>query len=225
MRIVTWNCCRGPLDKKLAALEELLPDIAVLSEATRPAEETEQVLWFPADASSFGIQVRARGEYKIKRLPAADLPNCVVPVHVEGPLNFNLLAVWTWPAPSYIKAFMNGITAYSGLLNSGDTVVAGDFNGTPASDKPGTRMKWSMAFAKLHEADLVSAYHHANAVQFGDERHATHHFLRKSERKFHIDYCFVPKAWTEKPLEVTIYAGPDWKSLSDHFPILVTTKA
>lgn len=103
MRIVTWNCCRGPFEKKLAALETLKPHIAVLTEATRPPEETDQVLWFPSSATSLGIQVRASGEYKIERIPAADLPNCVAPVRVMGPRSFNLLAVWTWPAPSYIR--------------------------------------------------------------------------------------------------------------------------
>ncbi len=229
MRIVTWNCCRGPFEKKLAALESLAPDIAVLTEATRPSEETDQVLWFPSGASSLGIQVRASGEYKIERIAAADLPNCVVPVRVIGPRSFNLLAIWTWPAPSYIKAFMNGLTAYAGLLDSDETVVAGDFNGNPTFDKPGTRIKWSMAFARLQEAGLVSAYHHAHAdhghaVPWGSERHATHHFLRKPDRPFHIDFCFVPQAWATKALEVHVASGPEWISLSDHFPILVTTE-
>lgn len=225
MRIVTWNCCRGPFEKKLAALKGLTPDIAILTEATRPSEETDQVLWFPSGASSLGIQVRASGEYKIDRIPAADLPNCVVPVRVTGPHSFNLLAVWTWPAPSYIKAFMKGLTAYAGLLDSSETVVAGDFNGNPAFDEPRTKIKLSMAFAQLQEAGLVSAYHHVHAVPWGGERHATHHYLRKPDRPFHIDFCFVPQAWADKGLEVHVSTGPEWNSLSDHFPILVTTEA
>jgi hypothetical protein len=224
MRIVTWNCCRGPFEKKLAAIDGLLPDIAVISEATRPAQETDQVLWFPAGESNLGIQVRARGGYKIERLPTADLPNCVVPVRVIGPLSFNLLAVWTWPAPSYIKAFMNGLAAYAALLTSGETVVAGDFNGNPGYDKPGARIKWSTTFNELHEAGLVSAYHHAHSVPFGKEEHATHHFLRKPDRPFHIDFCFVPRTWAKKQLEVSVHSGPEWRSLSDHFPVSVTTE-
>jgi exodeoxyribonuclease-3 len=225
MRIVTWNCCRGPFVKKLAALEMLSPDIAVISEATCPSEENDQLLWFSAEGSSLGIQVRASGEYRIERLPAAKLPNCVVPIRVAGPISFNLLAVWTWPAPSYIKAFMNAITEYSPLLHSGETVVTGDFNGNPVFDKPGTRMKWSAAFSMLQEAGLVSAYHHVHEVSFGNEPHPTHYFRRKPEQPFHIDFCFVPQAWTKKGLKAQVVLGPEWDSISDHFPILVTTEA
>ena len=225
MRIVAWNCCRGPFEKKLAALDTLSPDVAVISEALQPAQESAQVLWFPSDASRLGIQVRPRGKYRLKRLPAADLPNCVVPVRVTGPTAFNLLAVWTWPAPSYIKAFLNGLAAYSALLPSGATVVAGDFNGNPVFDKPGQRLKWSAGFSKLHDAGLVSAYHHIHQVSYGAERDATHHFLRKAERPFHIDFCFVPQGWTEGPLQAQVVHGPDWRLLSDHFPLLVSTEA
>jgi len=35
VRIVAWNCCRGPLDKKLAALAQLAP------EATAPCRSTQ----------------------------------------------------------------------------------------------------------------------------------------------------------------------------------------
>ena len=80
MRIVAWNCCRGPFAKKLSALEALQPDVAVLSEALEPSEESDQLLWFPSNASRLGIQVRSFGRHKLKRLETVDLPNCVVPV-------------------------------------------------------------------------------------------------------------------------------------------------
>ncbi len=225
MRIVAWNCCRGPISKKIAALETLSPDVAVLPEATRPAEESQQVLWFPSDASSLGIQVRANGSYRLRRLKTADLPNCVVPIRVSGPISFNLLAVWTWPAPSYTRAFMNGLSAYSELLHTGPTVVAGDFNGNPALDKPRQRIKWWTAgFSELQEAGLVSAYHFVNQAAYGEELDATHHFLRKPERRYHIDFCFIPREWANKKLKARVVSGPEWSVLSDHFPLLVNTE-
>jgi hypothetical protein len=224
MRIVAWNCCRGPFEKKLAALGTLSPDVAVIPEALQPDQESAQVLWFPSNASRLGIQVRTYGTYRLKRLPAADLPNCVVPVRVSGPAAFNLLAVWTWPAPSYIKAFLNGLEAYSELLNSGATVVAGDFNGNPVFDKPGHRLKWSDGFSKSQDSGLVSAHHHVHQARYGAERDATHQFLRKTERPFHIDFCFVPLRWTRGPLQAQVVHGADWRLLSDHFPLLVSTE-
>lgn len=223
MRIVAWNCCRGPFDKKLAALETLAPDVSIISEAICPAEESAQLLWFPSDTSRLGIQVRAGGAYRLERLPAADLPSCVVPVRVTGPVAFTLLAVWTRPAPSYIKAFLNGLEAYSALLQSGPAVVAGDFNGNPMFDTPGRRLKWATGFSMLGDAGLVSAYHHVHRADFGGEAHATHHFLRKPERPFHIDFCFVPRAWARRGLRAQLIHGAQWRALSDHFPLLVAT--
>jgi len=226
MRIVAWNCCRGPFEKKLAALEQLAPDVAIISEALEPAKETPQLRWFPSNASRLGIQVRVFNGHRLKRLKlAADLPNCVVPLRVcGGPVDFNLLAVWTWPAPSYTHAFLNGLVAYARLLGRGPTVVAGDFNGSPAFDKPTARMKWwSQGFGRLHDAGLVSAYHSFHDVAYGREPHPTHHFLRKPERPFHIDFCFVPTAWAEAGLSVHLPAAPEWRALSDHFPLVVDT--
>jgi hypothetical protein len=228
MRIVAWNCCRGPFDRKLAALGTLRPDVAVIAEALAPEEENDRVLWFPSNASRLGVQVRAFGRNTLRRLEAASgLPNCVVPVQVAGPRRpFNLLAVWTWPAPSYVKAFLNGLEAYGELLRSGPTVVAGDFNGNPVFDRPTQRNKWwTQGFARLSDAGLVSAYHEFNGVPYGGEPHATHHFLRKPERPFHIDYCFIPRAWSSKRLAVQVAAQPPWPLLSDHFPLIVDTVA
>lgn len=223
MRIVTWNCCRGPANKKIAALDTLCPDLAIIAESSKPADGSPKALWFPSGVSKLGIQVKAWGDYQLERRPPADLPNCVVPVRVIGPKTFNLLAVWTWPAPSYIKAMMNALEAYAGLLDSGQAIVAGDFNGNPGFDKPGARMKWGSAFAKLHAAGLVSSYHHANSAKFGEEPHATHHFQRKPDRPFHIDFCFVPKDWVGAGLTSEILSDEYWRALSDHFPIVTET--
>lgn len=208
--------------KKLAALEALQPDIAVLPETLAPERESMQLRWFPSNASRLGIQVRSFGSYKLKRIKTADLPNCVVPLRVDGPARFNLLAVWTWPAPSYSRAFLNGLEAYAKLIRRSPTVVAGDFNGNPVFDQAKPRIRrWTDGFSQLHEAELVSAYHAFSGLAFGSERHATHHFLRKSERPFHIDFCFVPRSWAQIGLQAQVLHGPDWYALSDHFPLVV----
>lgn len=226
MRIVTWNCCRGPFEKKLAALDQLAPDVTVICEALAPAKETNELCWFPSNASRLGLQVRSFHGLRLRRLKRAELPNCVVPLRVTGgEVDFNLLAVWTWPAPSYTKALLNGLAAYARLLQHGPTVVAGDFNGNPVFDKTKARVKWwTDGFDQLHRAGLVSAYHHAHAVGYGDEAHATHHFLRKPERPFHIDFCFVPRTWADRRLQVQVAHGPEWYALSDHFPLVVDTE-
>lgn len=160
MRIVTWNCCRGPFDKKMAALESLRPDIAIIAETMAPEVQTDQLRWFPSNLSRLGMQVRAFNGYRLARVrkASAALPNCVSPVrvtHVEGRADFSLLAVWTWPAPSYSQALLNGLAAYARLLKRGPAIVAGDFNGSPFFERPTARVKrWALGFEQLHAAGL-----------------------------------------------------------------------
>ncbi len=223
--MIAWNCCRGPLSRKLAALSELAPDVAVLSEAPEPEAESEQVAWFPSSSGRLGVQVRSFGRYRVQKLPSADLPNCVNPVSIYGPTEFTLLAVWTWPAPTYLQALLNGLDAYAPHLSQAPIVVAGDFNGNPSFDKPRGRAKWSDAFAKLSGLGLVSAYHFARQVDFGHEPDATHLFQRKPARPFHIDYCFVPKVWGDRGITASLPALDDWLPLSDHLPLVVDVDA
>ncbi len=227
MRIVTWNCCRGPFDRKMAALESLRPDIAVIAETMAPEAQTDRLRWFPSNVSRLGLQVRAFNGYRLApvRKASAELPNCVSPVrvmHDDCGAEFSLLAVWTWPAPSYSRAFLNGLAAYARLLRRGPAVVAGDFNGSPFFDRPTARIKrWRTGFEQLHAAGLVSAYHLHHRVAYGEEADATHHFLRRPERPFHIDFCFVPRAWAEQGLAVQLVNEEPWPRLSDHFPLVV----
>jgi hypothetical protein len=34
----------------------------------------------------------------------------------------------------------------------------------------------------------------------------------------------VPQRWTKRPFQARIMHGPDWRLLSDHFPLVVSTK-
>src|SRR5690242_2350309 len=104
MRITTWNCRRGPLTAKLAAMEQLQSDVLVLTEVPRfEAKGTDRV-WF--GNSRNGVAVFAREPYRLQFAgPAVELP-CVYPVRVTGPHEFTLLAVWTWQEPSYYKALI-----------------------------------------------------------------------------------------------------------------------
>ena len=57
--------------RKVAALEALQPDVAVLCEATQPEHESAQRLWFPS-GSRLGIQVMAFGDHRLRPLKRAD---------------------------------------------------------------------------------------------------------------------------------------------------------
>jgi endonuclease/exonuclease/phosphatase family metal-dependent hydrolase len=41
----------------------------------------------------------------------------------------------------------------------------------------------------------------------------------------HIDYAFVPQAWSPGILDVSVGSYDDWASLSDHRPLIVDLHA
>jgi endonuclease/exonuclease/phosphatase family metal-dependent hydrolase len=47
--------------------------------------------------------------------------------------------------------------------------------------------------------------------------------LKKQNRPYHVDYCFVPQSWTAhiKSVDVGTYEG--WINYSDHCPLVVDT--
>ena len=217
MRIATWNCARGPFAAKRAALDALRPDIVVLSEASQPDSDQTDVLWF--GDGRFGVAIYARPPFTVRELPTSRAVPCVYPVGITGPTSFTLFGVWTWPAPSYKKAFLNGFEAHAAL--TGPSVVAGDFNGNVDFDKPRARVKWSHCFDQLSARGLVSAYHLNRAL--GKEPDPTHYFQWNQQRPFHLDYCFVPREWSVDSVSVGSYA--DWATLSDHRPVSVDVRA
>ena len=219
MRIVAWNCRRGPLAVKRAALAALDADVVVLSEAPRPKAAEPDLLWF--GTGKFGVAVAAREPFRVTPFPQQIVP-CVYPVAVDGPERFTLLAVWTWPAPSYREALMNGLLAYHDLPRP--WVVAGDFNGNVCFDRPRQKLKWRDSFDRLEAAGLVSSYHTFAGATPGAEPVPTHYFRTHRDEPFHIDYCYVPAAWMDRVESVDIAPFEAFASLSDHRPITVTVR-
>ena len=76
LRLATWNCARGPLQRKLDALAAIAPHVAVITEAPRPASESKSLRWF--GDGRYGILVNTVSPYSFEPLPQADLPPCVV---------------------------------------------------------------------------------------------------------------------------------------------------
>lgn len=220
MRITTWNCFRGRLADKRAALARLKPDIVVLTEASRPAPDETDVLWF--GEGKLGVAIYARPGIALRAIAEAAIVPCVYPVAVDGPVPFTLFGVWTYPVKgekgAYRGAFERGLDAYAHL--AGPRVYAGDFNGNTDFDRERKKNTWAESFDRLGEQGCVSAYHaHHRGGAFGRERHATHYFQWNETRKFHLDYCFVPKAWTIRSVRVGTYQA--WAHLSDHRPVTV----
>lgn len=115
LRIATWNCARGPFARKRAALDAYEPDVVVMTEAARPVDD-ESAVWFAKHA--VGVAAYARSPYRVRELRRSRRVPCVYPVAIEGPVSFTLFGVWTWPEPTYKRAFANGLDAHRGLLSA-----------------------------------------------------------------------------------------------------------
>jgi exonuclease III len=224
MRLVTWNCCRGPHAKKVELLGALQADIAVIQECARPHAESESLLWF-GDNPRQGIAVVARGGYRLKRLRRArKVPRYVFPVEVSGPHSFTLLAVWTKDKQEYryIRAAVRAVHLYRKLIESGPTVLAGDTNSNVIWDKHHpVEMNHSALVKKLAGYGMVSAYHTFFNEAQGKETRPTYYFLWQKAKPFHIDYCFIPQQWMPAVRQVSVEPFETWREHSDHRPLVV----
>ena len=226
MRLLTWNARRGRYLAKMPSLDHFDADVLVVPEIAAPAHESAQVLWF-GDNPHQGLAVAARKPYALRRLPLAKhAPKFVVPVAVDGPQPFLLFAVWTLglkPLP-YVRAACAAVDLYAQLFRKGPVVMMGDFNSNAIWDgEHPPDASHSALVARLRGHGLVSAYHHFHGVAHGREPKAGHTFYLygHEEKSFHLDYCFVPKAWACRIQNVSIGGYHDWKAHSDHRPVLV----
>jgi hypothetical protein len=224
MRLATWNCCRGPYERKAGLLNAFGADISVIQECARPHAESERLLWF-GDNPRQGLAVAARGDYRLKRVRRArGVPKYVVPVEVSGPRSFLLFAVWTKTAQEhcYVEAAVRAVFLYRKLIASRPTVFIGDTNSNAIWDAQRADDRNHTALVnQLSNLGLVSAYHAFFDEAHGRETRPTYYFQWKQAKPFHLDYCFIPKAWAPGLRKVSVGPYEPWKAHSDHRPVIV----
>lgn len=223
MRIVTWNCCRGPGPRKLSLLADLSPTLSIVQECPRPSAADDSTLWF-GDNPRQGIAVIASRDYRISGVQPRDVPPYTFPIQVTGPVPFLLLAVWSQRNPDfrYVRAVIRAIDCYRDLIVAQPTVVAGDFNSNTIWDykRPETQ-NHSGLVRQLASLGLISAYHHFFHEAHGAESRPTLHHQRSPVKPYHVDYCFIPAAWATHLRSVEVCADEVWGRLSDHRPLVV----
>jgi hypothetical protein len=219
MRIVNWNSCKGTHAIKLAPLFDLKPSIAILQESPRPVGQlAESQLWH-GDNDQQGLLVLGFDGCRVESAEAPRVdPPFFLPVHVHGAMGqFNLLAAWVKPgteAPRYISTIRRAMDLYEKFIKSGPTLLVGDLNTDWCVEEICDRF------------ELVSAYHAFHDVAYGRERHATLYFCWNRSRRYHFDYCFIPKTWQARLQHVEVGSFNQWtaKKLSDHCPVIVDLK-
>lgn len=240
IRIVAWNCNMA-LHRKLDALLSLGPDIAVVSECADPevlrargldlASLGAHCVWVGRNRNK-GLSVLAFNGYRATLAQRYQRSlKFIAPVHIAGPLRFNLLAVWA-------QNFSGGVTRkrqpgplrlalhrYADFLADQPLVVAGDLNNNVIWDKPGWLMNHHYVVDKLADHGLVSAYHAISGEAQGEESMPTHYWRDRKEDgpTYHLDYVFAPSPWVDHAREMEVGSFEDWcgSGLSDHVPVVV----
>ena len=224
MRLVTWNACKGQFTNKAHYLDHLHADVAVIQEIARPAEPQPNVVWFGSNPNQ-GVAVVTRPPFLPRQTLQFDgVPRYVVPIEIEGPRPFLLFAVWTLgedPHP-YVCAASKAIDAYTSMFTARDVVMLGDFNSNAIWDKDHPAdLNHSSMVERLDKLGLVSAYHHFTDQRHGEETAHTFYLHWNESKKFHIDYCFLPKKWASSVRAVEVGSFVAWQRASDHRPMLI----
>jgi len=225
MRILTWNCNRGPAAKKIQLIAPLKPTISILQECPRPKEDDPSTLWF-GDNPRQGVAVLASSGYSISPVLAREVPRYCIPIQVAGPTSFLLLAAWAKKDLHYryVKGIIRAVECYADLIAAQPTVIAGDFNSNKIWDyKRPSHLNHSGLVQSLAALGLVSAYHQFHGEDQGSESRPTLYMLKKQDRPYHVDYCFVPQSWTAHIKSVDVGTYEAWVNYSDHCPLVVDT--
>jgi exodeoxyribonuclease-3 len=136
----------------------------------------------------------------------------LAPVHVDGPAECNLLAVWAQNASAgsirkhQLGPLRRGLSRYKAFLGERPAVIAGDLNSNTIWDKPGWRINHSTKVRILEESfGLVSAYHAIRGEAHGAESEPTLYWRDRTKDgpTYHIDYVFLPTAWIGKVRQLT----------------------
>jgi len=239
VRLVAWNCNMA-LHRKLDALRALDPDVAVISECADPEQlqargvDLDGVsgpVWIGTNRHK-GLAVFGFNGYSVQ--PAEQIGwalRHVVPVHVSGPVDFNLLGVWAlnisggFSRKHQVGPLRRAISRYASFLTELPGIVAGDLNHNVIWDKPGWRNNHKGTVERLERLGLVSGYHVLSGEQQGLETEPTIYWRDRTRDgpTYHIDYVFLPDYWVPHIREFTIGGFDEWcgSGLSDHVPLVL----
>jgi hypothetical protein len=235
VRLVEWNVAMS-LQRKAHLLASLEPTIAILPESAHP-DRTGQALaaigatstqWIGSNPNK-GLLVAAFDGWTLRIDDSYDPGyQWVMPVHLSGPRDIRLLAVWDMnhrgdghDAAKRLGACRASMTNYEEFLSGASdlTVISGDFNNSVYWDTPTKRARFGDFMDDMEVRGFASAYHSHHGSARGAEPHPTLWWMKNIDRTYHIDYTFVSHPATIKAVAMGAHA--DWIAHSDHSPMTV----
>lgn len=223
MRIVSWNC-RGAFSEKFRFIEEKYnSDIYIIQECENPLEDKSKeykkfannYIWAGFNKNR-GLGIFAKDTIKLKD---NNWETYGLEWFISCTINDCLTLLGVWASGNYIEDIYVYLQIYKEKLkNANNILIGGDFNSNKCWDKRHKRRNYSAVVKQLEEQKLYSCYHFKENEIEGQESRATFYMHKKKEKPYHIDYFFYSK---EKVKSIEIGNFEDWKSLSDHMPIVL----
>ena len=206
VRLVAWNC-RSGLHHKLDRLLALAPDIAIISECasidvlTRKARAfaPESARWVGTRAQK-GLGVFSFGDYHLvpdERCAIDPHITDALPLKVEGPSEFRLLALWAHYGLSGMRMATPGPTL-SALASYRAGRDAADRRGrsqqSPALGQAGQSLEPRQHRLRVRDARPGERLSRVLRARARRRDASTFYWRTRSEDgpSYHIDYVFVP---------------------------------
>jgi exodeoxyribonuclease-3 len=228
MKFATWNCAGG-LKRKHQKLLSLAASVMVVQECLQSdVEEFSRTpewsfSWFGKNPNK-GLGVLVKAPWIIREAHALT-PKWTGKIVVDGPTSVELFPVWAHkserPTTEYIEQVHCLLDIMEKTPISALTIVAGDFNSNSMWDGD-YKNDHSAAVERFRRLGMESAYHAFRAISQGAERNPTHWNNKMAkDAPYHIDYVFLSYPLLSKLRNVQVGSYDEWRSSSDHAPVLV----
>lgn len=225
MKIVTWNCRSGGFRHKASLIAAMRPDLAVIPEsepltplAVFSGQQPTFRTWTPNEKfHGTGLGLVGYGDrLKLRGVDLANTPACFRRYEATyAAAAVNVVAVW---ADRHGRQAHTGLRTHADWLQRRPSILVGDFNSSAAI----RGRRWSALADLMAGLGLVSAYHHFTGETPGAESRPTLFWRSKARATYHIDYVWLPAAWADRIVDVTVGDFRDWIRHSDHAPLVVT---
>ena len=233
MKLITWNCNMA-FRKKAEIILTLEPDIIIVPECEHPdklifnagTKLPDDIIWF-GDNLNKGLGVFSYNNYKFKLLKKHNTSfKNILPIQVtKGNIKFILFAIWANnPADkdgTYVTQVWKAINYYEKLIKRKNTILIGDFNSNAIWDRPRRTGNHTDVVNLLATKKIYSTYHTFHNQLHGKEIHPTQFMYRHQDKPYHLDYCFASSDLIKKMTQANIGKYEDWRSYSDHKPLIV----
>jgi len=225
LRLLTWNCRSGSVGARLSEVAEFDPHVVFLQEWGRIDGVHNQLVCSHMNGRK-GIALLA--PTAAPRAVAVSLHNCgqaAISARFLASEPFTVVGIWA-RGPNYVEDVLLTVRRCSPLSRRGPTVIMGDLNtGSRLGRRASVTTNHRRVLDICTSLDLVSAYHAFHRLEPSFESDATYFHQFKRSKPWHIDYCFVPRAWASRLTKVEVIDGRKWAKRSDHRPLLVEVES